>query len=631
MAVVVRCLAASFVGGLLWAAQASAQATTGTISGRVVDSLSQQPLANVTVAIPGTPRGALTRNDGSFTLTAVPTGTQRVRAARIGYGSKEQTVTVTSGSTVTVNFSLGTVAANLTAVVTVGYGTQRREAITGAVATVSADTANVGVVTNADQLLTGRVAGVNITSNNGEPGGGVQIRVRGGTSLSASNEPLYVVDGVPISNESAVAGGIAIGGSAALGRNPLNSINPNDIASVTVLKDASATAIYGSRGANGVVLIETKRGRAGESSIEYDGFAGIATAANRLDFLDGTAYRGFVEQQITAGALPATARQGLGQANTNWWDEVTQSGVQQNHNLSFSGGGQNTQYRAALNYFDQTGVVIANGLTRYQGRVNASNQAFSGRLQTGVNLTAARVNNKYAPFDNTAGFDGGIFTNVAVFNPTQPVLTESGSFYEIGTGAQSVRNPVALARQINDVAPENRILGNVNASYALLSSLTARTTVGVDYQNSVRQTYFPLLSPVGASTGGRARQAERTLSNVNFQGLLTFAPEIGDRNTFELLGGYEFLEFETRGFEAEARGFRTDAFGFNNLGAGSVEGAPAPGAYIQESRLVSFFSRANYSFANQLFLTGVLRYDGPRVWRRATSGRSSRRSRRRGA
>ena len=610
MAVVVRCLSATLVGGLVWASHAGAQATTGTITGRVVDSTSQQPLANVTVSVPGTQRGALTGADGRFVLAAVPAGTQRVRAARIGFGSREETVTVTGGATVTVTFSLNAVATQLTDVVVVGYGTQRREAITGAVATVSADTANVGVVTNANQLLTARVAGVNITSNNGEPGGGVQIRVRGGTSLSASNEPLYVVDGVPLSNENAVATGLAIGGSAALSRNPLNSINPNDIASITVLKDASATAIYGSRGANGVVLIETKRGQSGSSSIEYDGFVGTATAANRLDILDGAEYRRFVESQITAGALPATARDGLGQANTNWWDEVTQPGVQQNHNLSFAGGNQNTQYRASLNFFDQQGVVIANGLTRYQGRVNASNQAFAGKLQTGLNLTAARVNNKFAPFDNTAGFDGGIFTNVAVFNPTQPVTTQGGAFYEIGAGAQSVRNPVALARQIVDVAPENRILGNVNASYALLPSLTARTTVGVDYQNSVRQSYFPLVSPVGASTGGRARQAERTLSNVNFQGLLTFAPDLGDRNDFEVLGGYEFSEFVTRGFEAEARGFRTDAFSFNNLGAGSVEGAPAPTAYIQESRLVSFFSRANYSFGNRYFLTGVLRYDG---------------------
>lgn len=610
MAAVARGLVPMLVGAVLLAGQVGAQVSTGTISGRVVDSTSQQPLSNVTVSIVGTQRGALTRNDGGFVLANVPTGPQRVRAARIGYASREEAVTVTAGGTVTVSLSLPSVAASLSEVVVVGYGTQRREAITGSVAKVDADAANLGVITNPTALLTARVAGVNITANNGEPGGGAQIRIRGGTSISASNDPLYVIDGVPIQNDNTVATGVAIGGSAALDRNPLNSLNPSDITSMTVLKDAAATAIYGSRGANGVVLIETKKGAGGTSQIEYEVAAGAATAARKLDFLNGDQFRSFVQQQIAAGTLPSTAGASLGTANTDWEDEMTRVGYTQNHNLAFSGGSQTTQYRAALNYFDQQGVVIANGLTRYQGRVNANHQAIGGKLQTGVNLTASRVNNKYLPFDNTAGFDGGVFTNVAVFNPTQPVYTQTGAFYEIGTGAQSVRNPVALARQITDLAPENRVLGNVNASYSLLPSLIARTTVGIDYASSVRQTYLPLANPVGASTGGRARQAERDLQNVNFQGLLTFAPDLGETNDIEVLGGYEFSRFDNRGFEAEARGFRTDAFRFDNLGAGTTEGAPAPTSYVEQSRLVSFFSRANYGFRNRYFLTGVLRYDG---------------------
>jgi iron complex outermembrane receptor protein len=610
MVAVARGFVPVLVGGLVWAGALGAQASTGTINGRVVDSTSQQPLSNVTVSVVGTQLGALSRNDGGFNLVNVPAGAQRLRVARIGYASREVPVTVNAGATATVTVSLSSVATALTEVVVVGYGTQRREAVTGSVATVQAEQANVGVIQNADQLLTARVAGVNITANNGEPGGGAQVRIRGGTSITASNEPLYVIDGVPLQNENAVATGVAIGGSAALNRNPLNSLNPNDIQSITVLKDASATAIYGSRGANGVVLIETKRGQAGSSQVEYETYVGAATAARTLDFLTGNEYRSFVERQISAGALPATARDGLGQANTDWEDEVTRVGYAQNHNLSFSGGSQTTQYRAALNYFDQQGVVIANGLTRYQGRINANTQAFQGKLQTGLNLTASRVNNKYLPFDNTAGFDGGVFTNVAVFNPTQPVFSQGGTFYEVGAGAQSIRNPVALARQVTDVAPENRVLGNVNASLALLPSLTARTTVGVDYANSVRQTYIPLANPVGAAFGGRARQADRSLQNVNFQGLLTWAPQFGDNQEIEVLGGYEYSDFHNRGFEAEARGFRTDAFRFDNLGAGTQLNSPPPTSYIDESRLVSFFSRANYGFKNRYFLTGVLRYDG---------------------
>lgn len=609
----VRGLFGATVGGLLCAAPvvAHAQATTGTLTGRVVDSTSQAPISAVTVRVDGTQLGTVTRDDGTFTIAGVPTGARTLRVTRIGFGSQARPITVVAGSNPALTFRLGQLVTTLSEVVSVGYGTQRREAVTGSVATVNAERANVGVIANANQLLAGRAAGVQVTSNNGEPGGGAQVRIRGGTSITASNEPLYVVDGVPLQNDNAVASGVAIGNSAALARSPLNSINPNDIASITILKDASATAIYGSRGANGVVLIETKKGQAGASQIEYDTYVGAASAARRLDFLTGDQYRSFVQRQITAGNLPSTAKDALGSASTDWERAVERTGLSQNHNLSFSGGSQTTQYRAALNYFDQQGVVIANGLTRYQARVNAQNQALNGRLQTALNLTASRVNNRYAPFDNTAGFSGGLFTNVAVFNPTQPITDpKTGAYYEIGAGSQSVRNPVAMARQLVDRAPENRVLGNLSASYTLLPSLKASTLVGADVANSVRQTYFPLSSPVGAEFNGRARQAERSLQNLNFQQLLTFTPTLGANNDVEVVGGYEFTRFNNNGFEAEVRGFSTDQFQFNNLGAGTQQGSPVPVSYIEQSALASFFSRATYGYKDRYFLTGVLRYDG---------------------
>ena len=230
---------------------------TGSVSGRVVDSTTQQPVANAQVQVVGTQVGGLTRLDGRYFLTGVAAGAQRVRVTRIGFGAQESAVTVTAGGTATADFTLAAVAATLSEVVVTGYGSQRREAITGSVAQVNADEANKGVVTNPNQLVQGRVSGVQMVTNNGEPGGGVQIRVRGGTSISASNDPLYVVDGVPLQNEQTVANGPSMGFDAALPRSPLNTINPSDIESITVLKDASATAIYGSRGANGVILIQT--------------------------------------------------------------------------------------------------------------------------------------------------------------------------------------------------------------------------------------------------------------------------------------------------------------------------------------------------------------------------------------
>ena len=608
-----RCASIAALGTVLLAAPLAAQAGTGIIAGRVVDSASQQPLVSATVRVIGTTLGALTRNDGSYTIAGVRPGPQQIRVTRIGFAAQVRPVEVTAGATTNADFTMASQASVLSEVVVTGYGAQRREAITGSVATVGADEANVGVISSADQLLQGRVAGVQMTSNSGEPGGGAQIRIRGGTSIQASNNPLYVVDGVPLQDETIVARASINGVNAALPRNPLNSINPNDIESITVLKDASATAIYGSRGANGVVLVQTKRGARGSSTLEYDTYVAASRAARRLDFLSGDEYRAFVQSEVSKGNLPQSQLALNGTANTNWEDALLRTGYATNHNIAFSGGSQQTNYRASLNYFDQQGVVIANGLKRYQGRLNGHTTAIDGKINLDANLTASRVNNRFLAMENGGGFAGGVFTNMAIYNPTLPIevvdpLTNTTKFYE---GAErSVRNPVALAEQITDQAPENRILGNVTGSLLIVDGLTAQTTLGADYTSSVRQTYIPRNSPLGAEFSGVARQAERSLQNLNFQQLLTGTPKLGDRQELEVVAGYEYSKFVNNGFEAIMQGFVTDAFMFNNLGAGTQTGSPVPVSYIQESRLVSFFSRANYGYAGKYYVTAVVRRDG---------------------
>ena len=613
----VRRLLPALAGALLLGGTLGAQESTGTISGRVVDSASAQPLSNATVGVEGTERRTLTRADGSYTITLVPAGSHRVRARRIGYATREASVTVPAGGNATADLSLPAQAAALSEIVVTGYGTQRREAISGSVATINADAANVGVIANANQMLQGRVAGVNMTINNGEPGAGAQIRIRGGTSITASNDPLYVIDGVPLQNENIAPSGISTGGiDAALPRSPLNAINPNDIESITVLKDASATAIYGSRGANGVVLIETKRGnRSGAGQMEYDTYVAGSMAASRLDYLNGDQYRGFIQQQInaTTGATRTAWQARLaaqGAANTDWEDEVLRTAFANSHNLSFWGGSGTTQYRASLNFFSQEGVVIENGLKRYQGRLNANHEALNSRLRLGLNMMAARVNNDYLAFENGGGFEGGVFTNVAIFNPTQPVRTASGGYYEIGPGAQSVRNPVALAEQIQDEAPENRVLGNLSAAFSIMPNLVSQSTLGVDYTDVVRKTYFPRSNAIGAQFNGLARQAQRNLQNINFQQTLTYTPDFGSDKSLEVLGGYEYSKYENTGFEAIMQGFITDVFLWNNLGAGTQSASPAPISYINESRLASFFSRVQAGYKDRYFLTGTVRYDG---------------------
>ncbi|MEJ7813302.1 MAG: SusC/RagA family TonB-linked outer membrane protein [Gemmatimonadaceae bacterium] len=614
-----RYLTLALIAAMAWTAQASAQAT-GIVTGRVVDSTSQQPLEGATVRIAGTQVGTLTQANGNFTLPGVPVGNQTLQANRIGYAAQQRQVAVVAEGPVTVQFLLRPVAVNLNEVVVTGYGTQRRLAISGSVATVNADQANVGVVPNVNNLIQGRAAGVNVTTNSGEPGAGAQIRIRGGTSITASNEPLYVIDGVPIQNSQTEGGGVGVSNnddrSPSLARSPLNLLNPADIANVTILKDAAATAIYGSRGANGVVLIETKKGTAGTTVVEYDTYAAVSSPSKRLDVLTGSEYRTFVQQQVTAGKLPASRLATLGTANTDWEDEVTRSATTQNHNFSFSGGTQSTQYRASLNYMDNQGVVLNNGFRRYQGRLNGTTRALNDKLQLGLNLTASQVTNKYVAAENLGGFEGGIFTNMVTYNPTRPVTVRDSStgvddFFEI-PGQLGRRNPVAIARELNDRANTTRILGNVSGSYAILPTLTGSVNVGVDRSSGLRQTYFPAANPIGAAYNGLARQTDRNISTATVQTLLTLNQPIGSDQTIEVVGGYEYSDTKIEEFGAERRNFLTDAFGFNNLGAGATPGGTF--SLNEPRRLASLFSRVNYSLRDKYFLTGVVRRDGSSVF-----------------
>ncbi|HTI63869.1 MAG TPA: TonB-dependent receptor [Gemmatimonadaceae bacterium] len=612
-----RSVFSAITAAMCFASVVGAQGT-GSVRGRVVDSTNSQGLPNVSVLVEGTQLGTLTRSDGSFDLGGVTAGSHVIRARRIGYAARTVTVNVTAGGSTTADIKLTPQSTVLTEVVVTGYGTQRREAITGSVASLDAAQADKGVITNATQLVQGRVSGVEIIQNSGEPGAGSQIRIRGGTSISASNDPLYVVDGVPLQNEQTVAGAAGIGSiNPALARNPLNSINPDDIESISILKDASATAIYGSRGANGVILIQTKRGAGGVSEMEYETYVGAASPAKTLGLLNGDEYRAFVKANVAK--LGQSAVDALGPANTDWEKELTRTALATNHNLAFSGGSTQTHYRASLNYFDEEGVVKANGLRRYQGRLNAAHYAWNQKLRLGLNIMASRVNNTFSPSENTGGFLGGLFTNMVIYNPTFPVRRADGAYYEMGCppnvqtcvpSAQDVRNPVAMAEQLMDRAPETRVLGNVNATVQIFDDLSAQTTLGADNTNSDRQTFAPRSSAVGAAYGGYARQAERSLQNTNFQQLLTYTPRFGVNHEFEIVGGYEYTKNDVQGFEAQMQGFITDAFGVDNLGAGTQASSPVPISYHDESQLVSFFSRANYGYAHKYYLTGVLRRDG---------------------
>ena len=606
-----RKLAGALFAGLLAASPLVAQ--TGSISGRVVDGMSLEPMVGVNVVVQDLFLGTLTGPAGTYIIEAVPVGTHQVQASLIGYAPVTQEVVVNAGETTTLDFTMQIQAIVMDEIVTTGYGTQRRLAITGSVATIDADQADVGVITNVDQMLEGRVSGIQITQNTGEPGSGAQVRIRGGTSISASNEPLYVIDGVPIQNVPTEAGGLGIGGSPSLPRNPLNLINPSDIENITVLKDASAAAIYGSRAANGVILIETKRGEPGSVSIEYDGYAAASSPSNRLDVLTGAEYRQFIQDQVSAGNLAASRLESLGPANTDWEDAVTRTSFTQNHNLTFTGGTQATRFRASLNYLEQDGVVRNNGLQRFQGRLNGTHSAIDDRLRMDLTLTSAHTENDFLPFQNTGGFEGAVLQNMVIYNPTNPITvtdpdTGIEEFFEIGEGRLAVRNPVAMAEELQDESSTTRTLGSLKTTFDVTDFLFAQATVGVDRATSVRRTFFPGGNPVGAEFNGLARQVERDKTDLTFQGTLTYEQQITDLQRIEVIGGYEAQDYQIREFGAETRDFLTDATGFSNLGGGAV--VERPFSFQEDSRLVSYFARANWSYDDKYFLTGVVRRDG---------------------
>lgn len=607
----IRHVVPALVAGVLWALPLGAQEPTGAVAGQVTDSLTQRPLAGVEISIAGTARRVITDQEGRYVLTGIPAGLHIVQTALIGYGQQRQPVSITAGATATADFALRPQAALLEPVVVTGYGTQRREAITGSVSTVEGTSADVGVITNPDQMVQGRAAGVEITQNNGEPGAGAQVFIRGGSSISASNEPLYVIDGVPIYNVAGEAQSLGVGGAPPLSRNPLNTLNPADIASITVLKDAAATAIYGSRAANGVILIETRQGRRGTGgpSIEYDGYAASAWPTRRLDVLNGSEYRSFVQQQVAAGNLDQIHLSQLGPANINWEDAITRTSVTHNHNIVFAGGSEGTRYRASLNYMKQDGVTLSSGLERIQGRLSATRSDLDDRLRLGVNVMTSRINNTYLPYQSNGGFEGGVFQNAVIFNPTQPIsVTDSTGtrFYE--TGSTSVRNPVAMANQITDIGQTTRTLANASADFDLLPGLTARVNVALDHSSGQRQEYYPLASPVGVALGnGEARQQDLENSTQTLQTLLTYQGQVGEAYSLDVVGGYEYNKHTNNYVLGQGTGYFTDAFGFNKLDAATTLETQSS---AEESRLVSFFSRANLGIKDRYFVTGVLRYDG---------------------
>ncbi len=566
------------------------------VTGKIISGEDRSPLLGANVVVKNTTRGATTDQYGKFTIDNV-SATDVLVVSYIGFIRQEVTV----GNRQTVNVSLTPQAIAGDEVVVVGYGTQQRKDITSAVSSLQDYAFNQGVTTDPQNLLQGRLAGVVVTQINGDVGSAPLIRIRGGTSVSAGNEPMIVIDGVPVSSGSASPGGP--GNGDVIGVNaidtPLSTLNPSDIASVDVLKDASSAAIYGARGGNGVILITTKKGRPGGFSMTYDGYTSTASQANKLNLMTAQEYRDF--------ARKVGVTSDLGSASTDWQDAVVRTAISQNHNLTFSSGTEATQYLVSLNYLDEEGIVLGSQRKRVSGRLNLDHSMFENKLRLGIRFNPSFIKRHNTPYAQEGGFEGGVFSQVYKMIPTQPVVLSSGGYFEYSN--PGIRNPVALVEQIDDQTETMRLFLNTTAEYDFFPSLTGKINLGLDRTNATRSIYQPRSLPYAAAFGGRADDRSNENQNVLFEGTLNYRKNIGASQKLEAQGGYTFQEFEDQSFGATAQGFVTDAWSFNNLAGGS-DFSVRPYSFQAKNRLISFLGRVNYNISDKYLVSAAVRREG---------------------
>ncbi|WP_418502111.1 SusC/RagA family TonB-linked outer membrane protein [Flagellimonas sp.] len=544
-----------------------------TVTGKVSSGDDNMTIPGANVIEKGTGNGASTDFDGNFTIS-VNSGAILVFSS-IGFSSVEIPV----NGQQEINVILQTDTRTLDEVVVIGYGTSRKSDITGSVSSVKSEEISAYPVLNAQQALQGRAAGVVVQSNNGgEPGAPISLRVRGSTSIGASSAALIVVDGF-------------VGGDLP---------QPNDISSIEILKDASATAIYGSRGSGGVILVTTKKGRQGKMRIELNSSYSIQQVTNRLELLDAAQFAPY-RQAINASYTP-------GDADTDWQDLIYRSGNISNHQLSFSGGTDDIKYYASGNYFDQKGVVINSGFERFSFLSNVDVQAME-RLKLGLSLYGNRDRkNGVASQASSGGRAGGDVISLAYrFAPDRPVQDENGVNTTNPLGDQ-FENPVAVARETVDDTRVDDFRANFYADYELLKGLSFKTTFGFSTENRLRGRFQPSTLTVQAGgQGGIASMETLKATNLLSENYATYTNTFGKSELTAVLG-YSYQKIRREQFGAAAQNFITNSVSYFNLGSGSVL-LPSFSA-LTEQEIISQFGRLNYQFDDRFLLTFTARRDG---------------------
>ncbi len=621
------------VGAILCFGLVEAQEVSGTVSD------ANGPLPGASVVVKGTTTGTQTDFDGNYTLSDVDANATLV-FSYIGYSTQEIPVNGRS----TINVVLVEDAEALDEVVIIGYGTTTVKDATGAVTAVTAEEFNGGVIASPEQLIQGKTAGVNIQQTSGEPGAGININIRGSSSVRSNNNPLFVVDGIPLSGEgTSPTGDTGNGGTA--GKNPLNFLNPADIESISVLKDASATAIYGSRGANGVVIITTKSGKGASGGVfEFSSTLSVATPANEYDLLSTSDFLDAVE--LYGGDRNAVNFGG----DTNWQDFITRTAVSQNQNLSYSNNYGSGNVRATFGYGKQFGVVEKTSLERITGRLNLTQRFLDDNLIATVQASISRVNDETAPLAGAAGFRGDILGASYSANPTWPATP---GFDDGGTQYK----PANWLRWSQFITNTNRVLLNGSLEYKVTPELTAKVNVGYDKSEGENLSMLSgnLLAFNGISGVGFGNYNTLDRENKLLEATLNWKKEF-DNSNLDVLVGYSFQDFNTSGRNSAGRGFGTtdlnrmgrDLKATVNAAASTIDGSyqqfyygvntsglivnrlfpdvvageEVPYAferYVQgmtadtfdnTDELQSYFARVNYSLANKYLFTGTIRADG---------------------
>ena len=449
----------------------TAWAQNKTVTGKVTDEKGN-PVSGASVLVKGGKAGTTTNGTGVFTLS-VPTSATTLVVSYVGYSIQE--VAIGNGD---ISVSMKPDATGLTDVVVIGYGTARKKDLTGSVASVKAKDFNQGIQVAPDQLIQGKVAGVQIVNNSGQPGGATSVRIRGTASIRTGNQPLYVLDGVPLDGRSARPGLDAKGLGSTPDGNPLNFINGNDIATIDVLKDASATAIYGSRGANGVILITTKRGQAGKTRLDVSSSVGVSNLLRSIDVMDAAQYR-------TALTAYGQTQNDKG-SSTDALDAITQTAFTQNHNISISGGNEDSRLRASLSYFNTEGIIRKTELKRYSAFLNGNFKFLdSKKLGLDMSIFATNLTEQIAPVANNSGFVGSLIGQALQWNPTRSLYNSDGTL-QIDNGGDQV-NPLAMSESYNDKVRTATLLASVSPYYNISKDLTYRMTISLNYSSGVRR------------------------------------------------------------------------------------------------------------------------------------------------